>query len=331
MAKQTVKSGLAAKLGDAGRKAVAAHKDDEVDLGFGGDLPPGIEGGVAQLTRCWFDQYKEGKNKGEYYMMAMGTVIEPVEFVDGLSKEVIHCEGRQTKIGPLPICQTEKRGLDENIGRVLNELRKLGVDTSGLELDDLESTVEQLQSEAPYFRFRTWIGKATPDFPNPTTQHDWKGVTTFEGQPTDDVQEVNTNSDGGAPFDAQSESSEASGGEVDLSALGAAGDSGDEDAIAQLTSLCDAAGINPDDIETWSKVATMLAGDGGGEATAPAGDFTPEVGQVYYFKPPKAKKAVECEVTAVFDKSKKVNIKNLDDGKTIYKSIAYDALAETAG
>lgn len=335
MAKQTSKSGLAGKLGQRGRQAVAAHKDDEVDLGFGGDLPPGIEGGIAQLTRCWFDQYKEGKNKGEYYFMALGTVLEPKTFVNAATKESIDLEGRQTKIGPMPLCDTvsqsgKSTSLDEHMARVLNEMRKLGVDTSALGINDLEATAEALQKSAPVFKFRTWVGKATPQYPNPSTNHDWKGITSYDSEPVDDVQD-NTET---LPDDEQAAAAEE---EVDLAALGEAAEGGDEDANAKLTELCEAAGIDPNAIDTWANVAIALAaanggeGDGGDEpATTDPEDFKPEVGQVYFFKAPKAKKAVECEVTAVFAASSKVNLKNLDDGKTTYKSIPFDHLADSA-
>lgn len=327
MAKQTSKSGLAGKLGDKGRKAVASHKDDDVDLGFGGELPPGIEGGIAQLTRCWFDQYKEGKNKGEYYFMAMGTVLEPKTFTNKETKEVINCEGRQTKIGPIPLCDTTSQAgktttLDDHMGRVLNEMRKLGVDTKEIGLDDLESTAEQLQTEAPIFKFRTWVGKATEQFPNPSVNHDWKGTTSYDGTVSDEV--VDSTAGGETGEDAE-DTAEA----IDLNALGAAADAGDEEATIKLSELCQAAGIDPNEIDTWAEVVIQLAGGEAADA-AQESTFTPEKGQVYFYKPPKAPKAIECEVTAVFAASSKVNLKNLDDGKTSYKSIAWGELLESA-
>ncbi len=63
-------SKLAAKYGAKLDQAVKAHAQDETDYGFI-RLPPGIVNGIAQLTKCYFDEYKTGKNKGEMYFRAV--------------------------------------------------------------------------------------------------------------------------------------------------------------------------------------------------------------------------------------------------------------------
>ena len=157
MAKQTLKSGLVGKLGAKLSKAVEAHKGDETKFsGGGGDLPGGIENGIAQLVLCKFGVYEKGEFEGEYYWMAQGVVVSPKKHAG------IVIEGLRTSIGPEAICDTPNKArktTEEHVAWVLNEMRKLGVDTSELSGDDLESTAEALQELGPHFRFRTWQGQ----------------------------------------------------------------------------------------------------------------------------------------------------------------------------
>ena len=53
----------------------------------------------------------------------------------------------------------------------------------------------------------------------------------------------------------------------------------------------------------------------------------PEVEEIYLFKPPGKKKAVECEVTAVFEGKRTCVLKNLDDNKS-YKGVSWDSLEQ---
>ena len=71
---QTVKSGFAAKVGAKVGAAVLKHANDAKKLPGGGELPEGIENGIARLIDCRFDTYKEGKHKDEYYFLVAATV-----------------------------------------------------------------------------------------------------------------------------------------------------------------------------------------------------------------------------------------------------------------
>lgn len=400
MPKQTAKTGgLAAKYADKGRKAVASHREDETKYQAGMGLPAGIEDGLAQLTKCYFGVYEKGDGLvGEYYFRAEGTIIEPK------SHNGVKVEGRMTSLME-PMCDTPTRSrktIDDHVAWVLNEMRKLGLDTRNLQFDDLETAAAQLQEAAPLFSFRTWAGakdeivqkdgkwfvfnngkqKAGP-YSNetalkganpyagqePRVNEVWNGVASDQTPPAanaasdsvqddtapadestggelpDDLDALGELADGGST-DAQTKITELArgaglndevvenaenwtaaaesvkaavakaagggkGGDDDLAALGEAADSGDAAAQKKLTALAKAKDIDPDSIETWAEVATMLA-DGDGES-----DWTPTKGQMYLYKPKGAKKAVEYEVTAVFDAKQTANLRNVTTGESL--------------
>lgn len=406
MAKSKVSGGLVSKLGMKARQAVEAHKNDETVISGGGDLPAGIELGIAQLATCKFGVYEKGDMKGEYFFMASGIVISPKKH------EGIPVQGLRTTIGPEPICETPNRSrktVEDHIAWVLNEMRKLGVDTSELTADDLETTAQALQETKPHFRFRTWAGEPTKEYPNPRTNHQWSGVVDYEEAEEEAEDEVvdNTEEEEAAEEEVEEEveeteeeeaseeaeeevdylelgrqadkkdtdaeaqlaekalevgieqddidsaknwvavakmviaAIEASGEEEeageeeaeDLDALGAAADESDGDAIDRLTQLAEENGLDPNDGESypdWATLATAI-----GEAQGVEGEVEeeaeeeeaaePAVGEVWYYKPKGAKKAVECEVTLVGKTT--VNLKNLDDGKTVYKGVPFDQIS----
>lgn len=307
MAKMT-KSSLLKKLGEAGARAFDEHKDDETTMPTGGELPSGIEDGVARLVDCKFDTYKKGDLKGEYYFYAAGEVLSP-ESHDG-----VKIQGRRTQIGPEPLCDTPNRSrstIDEHLAWIMNEFRKLGVDTAELSIEDLEPTAESLKEAQPVFSFRTWKGKATEQFRNPRVNHQWGGAvdTPFEGESSE--------SDN-ADTDASDEEEE------DLDALGSAADEGDEDAIARLMTICDEAGIDHEKIESWSEVVTMLSSEEAEPEPEEEESDDPQEGDLILYKPPGSRKTLECKVSAVFAKSRKVNLR--DENGKVYKSVPYDKL-----
>lgn len=347
MAKQIAKSGLAAKLGPQGQKALDTHKNDETVYSAGGNLPAGIEGAIAELVDVKFGIYKEGKHKGEYFFMAQGVVREPktVRVDDGFSVSAdgreVPIEGLRTSIGPEALCDTpEKTGeksrktLDQHLQWTLNELRKLGLGTAELsDVANLEASAQALKEAGVMFRFRTWKGakQTTGPYANrePTVQHQWLGATehSSEDAALDGSGDVEDNSgeasdDEGTPFDPAET--------VDLTALGEAADGGDADAASQLNDLASAQSIDANEYATWAEVAELLSGAGEGEGETESTEELPEPEpkEVYYYKPPKASKGIECEVTAKFAKSKTVNLKNLDDNKRMYKSIAWSDLKD---
>lgn len=330
--------GLWSKLGQAGRKAHEAHKDDETRYSAGGGLPPGING-VAQLVDCKFDVFKEGDNKGDYYFYAAGVVVSPDKFTDADGNEH-HVEGMRTSIME-PLCATPNRSrktIEEHLAWVYNELRKLGVDTSELDPDDLETTVAALVEEGPHFKFRTWQGKPTEQYPDPRVNEVWNGVVDYDtedgGDAADYVEDDTEDAEQAAAGDTDED--------VDLDALAEQADADDEDAQTQLTELAYAAGLTDDDIanagDSWADVVTLIndAGSDDGDADAEAEDeadnWQPQTGEVYSYRPvnPKTKKlgkAVDVEVIAVNVAKQTVNLKDLANPKVQYKLVGWDKLA----
>lgn len=398
------------KLSSAVSKGVQDHKDDETVLQGGGDLPAGIEGGIARLVLCKFDRYKSGDLEGEPYFMAQGVVVRPIE-LDG-----VVVEGLRTGIGPEPICETPSRSrktVDDHVGYVLNHLRLLGVDTSELTTDtDMQEAAEALEEEQPHFRFRTWKGDPTPEYPNPRVRHDWRGVVTFDEEADDGIEdeteeeapkkaaakkgtkkkgaakkkkgtkkkeslaelaEAADNGDTaagaklaslaeeagiedyedyetweevadllaeGPPEPEEEADEEEASDEMTLDELGAAANEGDETAIEALVTMAEAEGEDPDDYEQWSDLAMALSGaedeeneeeEDGDEAEEDEEEegFEPEKGDVYFYKPPKKRKKVECEVTAVFPGKETCNLKSLDDSMS-YQKVPWSKLSEEA-
>jgi len=178
MAAKTTQSLMASKFAGTINEAFEEHKHDEVQVSAFGELPV-LDNGVAQLTECKFDQYKEGKNKGEWYFQARGMVHEP-EYVGH-----VKTRGRFTMIQE-PMCETPDRTrktVKEHVQWVINQLKLLGVDTREMTADDLEGTAEALKEAAPFFSFRTWKGQkqTTGTYANqePKVNHEWQGATEY--------------------------------------------------------------------------------------------------------------------------------------------------------
>lgn len=356
MAKKATSS-LAAKLGDRGRKAWNKHKGDETTLPGGGSLPEGIEHGVARLVEVKFGEYKQGDNKGKPFFYAAGVVVSPKSVtLDGAK---VPCEGLRTSITE-PLHDTPGRSresFEDHLAWVMNTLRKLGVDTESLEIDDLDEVCETLKEEGPHFSFRTWKGKPTKQYPNPRVNETWgKFIEDYdaEGEEDDEVEddtdeveedeveedeveeeEEETEDEEEVEEDEESEEEEEEeeGTEQTPMELAEAADDGDEEAEAALNELCAEAGIDPNEYNTWVAVAEALDspdGEGGEdeeEEEEEGEQLVPEKGDVLFYKPPRARKPVEVEVTAVFKSKETVNCKNMDDGK-VYKGVSWDALSE---
>lgn len=338
--------GLAGKLN---KKAFESHKNDETVYSGGGECPAGIESGVAQLVECKFDQYKEGDMKGQYFFYAAGVVVTP-KIHDG-----VPVLGLRTSIRE-PLCDTPNRSRktqDEHIAWVLNELRKLGVDTSELGVDDLEATAAALKEAGPHFRFRTWKGEATKEYPNPRTNHQWQGIRGLEDfVPEDETADAVVEEDAAdgdeeeveeapkktaakkkavAKKQPEPEPEEEEEDSEDLDTLAESADDNDEDAAVRLTELATAAGITEKKIESaknWKAVVKMIrdaspaeeedtSDEGEEESDSEEESADPEVGEIWMYKPHGSKKAVECEILSVNADNETVTLKNLDTNKTI--------------
>jgi len=340
MVRKTAKSGFAAVVGrKGGRDAFEAHKADETNYGSGGSLPAGIEGGVAQLVDCKFDTFKKGDNEGEYYFYAAGIVKEPKVH------DRLPVEGLRTSIME-PVCDTPTRSrpdVDAHLDWIMNQLRMLGVSTEELSFDDLEDVVAALKEEQPHFRFRTWVGDKQTTGPfagrEPRVNEVWMGICDYEDEDVDDVvDDTAEDEEEKQPPDEETDEKKDANKERTLIELGKAADVGDEGAGEELLKVATEVGISEEganDAATWVDLVTLIEAAGDSESTGKEemeaeeeeADWVPEKTEVYYYKPPRARKRVECEITGVFVDKKTCNLKSLDDGKT-FKAVAWDKLEE---
>lgn len=316
-AEQNVLSG---KIGAKVRAAVQAHKDDEIDYGRM-ELPEGIEGGIAQLVDCKFGVYESGDFKGQPFFYAAGVVKSPRE-VRG-----VKIYGLRTQIGPEPICDTPKRSrptIDDHVAWVINELGKLNGGKVEVETEtDLEEFATALKEAQPYFRFRTWKGQPTPQFPDPRVNHVWGGTCEYdedeEPSPVEDrtgpTPRDHPPTPAGRPAVAKNgAAARGRGGAVeDEPAPGDADDLNEfedhdleslvtkangkgpaaKEAKTKLKEMAVAAGVSEEDVDgagSWEDVAELIRSGGGESATdedgaAPTGDEDDDAGAAPEFVP----------------------------------------------
>ena len=314
MPSQRKQSAISQKIGKKGRDAHDEHIDDDIEYSSGGELPEGIEFGVAQLTKCEFGEYKSGPNEGEPFFIASGVVVEPKEH------NGINIEGRHTQIGPEALCDTpdaggKKKTFDDHYKWFLNQVKMLGLD-KGTNFDDMEDAMEALVEEEVHFRFRTWKGKATEAFPNPRVNHSWEGSCQYNGEVSAEVVD-NTSVLPRESADADSEDVPF-GDELD--ALGDKAEDGDTDAIEKLREAADAVGINGqlvDDAKKYTDVVEMIRTKTHyrietrkGDTTDDDDNFTPEKGVHYKYKPKGKRKSIEMEVITISMKKETVTLKD---------------------
>lgn len=359
MPKKEAKSSFMSRVAEAHEQ----HKNDETKMSSGGELPGGIEHGVAKLVDVHIGVYQKGDYEGEPFFMAAGTVLEPKTHLiyDQSSKKsrAVNIFGLRTQIGPIPLCDTtDSRGnqisLADHWETVLNHLRLLGVDTKTVEPDDIITedngvygsgpVLEALSQSGITFRFRTWQGKATQQYPNPRVNHDWRGAVEYEdteapeaveddtaepeqGETPQWEQDAQAEEAASAPEPEQDEPEAEPAQETsdpDLGELGRLADEQDDkDAQSQLIGLAKLHGIDYEAPSSWSEVALLILQAEAGELqeVQPETEWEPIEGEIGLYTPPKAKKPVVCEFGKVFSKAKKVNI--TVDGKVI-KAVSFD-------
>ena len=332
---------LLALLGDKGRKAHESHRADETTYGII-NLPSGITGGVAQLVTARLDKYKPGtKWEGRPYVLLRGIAKTPPEH------KGVPVEGQGVMI-TIPLCDTPERKnqaggpklFADNYAEFLNELRRLGAEPANMPYEAVEPTLQALEQTKPHYRFSTrgWIPPKTPQNPNPSemvfTQFDgiceWNG----EASPGDAVQDSSVQVEEPAADVSSEEQSQEADEFGDLDSLAKAADSGDADAAQSLKDQAIGLGISEEDVDSadnWAAVVVMMNSQGGEpeKEAEPEPPKEPKVKQVWFYKPPQMRKAVECEVTAVDKKSKTVNLLNLDNRKLSYKGIKWTDISST--
>ena len=76
---------------------------------------------------------------------------------------------------------------------------------------------------------------------------------------------------------------------------------------------------------SWEDAVTAIQAAQGTEEEAEEEEFTPAVTEIYKVVLEAGKPAVECEILAVFEERRTVNLKNVDTGKP-FKGISWDKL-----
>lgn len=367
MAKQQMAGGgVLGKVAQRMKQAHEAHKADETEYSKFGELPGGIEGGIARLVDAKFDVFKEGDNKGEPFFYAAGVVVSPTEFTDreGITYTI---EGLRTTLGPIPLCDTKAKSsgnvttLDEHVKRLYNELRKLGVATATLPFEQLEGAVATLKQVGPHFKFRTWKGKPTDQYPDPRVNHDWQGYVKFAGQSNGSAVQDATPVSGtqttpaakapatqpkanGAqppkgppvktatkPAPAPEPEPEAFDEFGDLASLVSAANNDDGAAQDRLSALAAEAGKEQEALAagSWQEVADLIQAAQGGGAADEAGEWQPQPGELYNYRPvdPRTRKPaatpVLVEVVEADPSDQTVRLKNPKNPKATYPKVPW--------
>lgn len=358
MAAQTTTSGLAKRFGGRLDAVITKHAHDETEYGFQ-RLPAGINNGVAQVTKCYFDTYKKGEGLiGEYYLRCEAVVVSPImlRLPDGSEMRVA---GLTTSI-MRPLCQI-KRGngdivsQDESVAEVMNELRKLGGDTSGIkDANGLESLASAIAKARPFTRFDTSVREPRPNTQDkPGTWENWRGSQGLEdfspptnlpaGMGVDDQSATSETQD--APSSEQADA-------VDHAQLVALAIGGDKDAQDKLVSIAEETGGEMkekfDAIESWEADGAKAAlYDAFGleaepeetteevtEEVVEEADDSPKVGEMRKYKPMvkdakgmlvRAKVAVQVQIVEVDKLKRTAKVKMLKDKKVI-NGVSWDGL-----
>ena len=338
------KSVLAGKLGANAAKSIANHAADEAEFDLSGDVPAGISNGVAMLTECKFSTYEKGDNKGEPFFYAAGTVLEPKKFdgqrIEGMSVSIIE-----------PIHDTPTRSrktIDDHIQWVMNQLRIMGGETEGITTpEELEELATALKEEQPIFAFRTWSGEATKEYPNPRVNNVFKGVIEdYDPEEAGDDGVVDHTAEKKAAPKKQMKEEETEEEEVEeetstevsdapdaheLAMLGKAADEDNEDAQERILALAEDYGITDEvnETDTWTAGTDLLndvINDSGEEAEPEEEGTAPEKGLTGKYRPPRTKKDIEVECTAVAMGNQTCNVRGVSPPRKLFKAVAWDAV-----
>ena len=308
MAKKSSTNSLAAKLGSKGAKAVKAHASDETKMGIV-DLPGGIKNGIAKLVECKFDQYKTGNNEGEYYFLAAGVVQGNYANVDN-----IPTKGLRTQI-MIPVCDTKTQAgketpVEEHIANILNEMRKLGLETEDAELENLEEMASDLKEAAPFFRFSTTQSAATERFPNPRVWQNWNGIVEMDEEEEDD-DEVDEEVGDDEEEVAEEKPAKSSRGKKPKAEVEEEVEEEEEDEESDEES--------DDEPEDEEESDDDEESDDEDEET-----IVPEKGDECEYKPQGKRKPITVTVTAVNEKKETCSVK--DEAGKLYKEVPFDEL-----
>ena len=330
MAKKVRSSGMSAaeriKKTNARKESRNAKPKDRSD-----GLPDGIRGGIAKLTRIDFDLVKEGDNKGKQRCYCHGVLCEPVEH-DGFK-----LEGKMVRPSGNIVLDDDKdfkgneRSFEDNVKRCEERLKYLGFPTE--EFDELfDDTLDYFNNidEPMYFKFRTW----KPEGSDMVLTLLEGPATDYEGaEASDDVQD-DTESDEEADEEAEEEADDepAPVTAKQLRAYAKSADDGNSKSETPIVQAAKEAGVDFEDPKyaNWAAVveAVLSAVESGpdGEAEeADADEVEPSVGDVFGYRPPRARKDKECEVMKVLKSKQVVTLRSIEDDAE-YSSVPFKSL-----
>jgi hypothetical protein len=175
MAKMTSQSSAIAALKKVSKGAFKDSRNVEAKPGGFSNLPGGIRNGVGRVVSTDLVM-SEDKGKGSY----------PVATIKFVTREPIDYEGVQQTIF-FNFHDSEKRSVKDVMDNFCSDLQLLGIDTSSAEDEDnILGLLDDLTEKKPYFLFNTSRGKATKEFPNPTTFVNIQGLAVDYTPPADE-------------------------------------------------------------------------------------------------------------------------------------------------
>lgn len=350
MAKKTRKSALADRLNKTGVREETRTKAPEPPRG--GSLPPGINGGIAKLTKLDFDPIKKGDNEGDPRFYMHGVCVSP--------KTVKHNGATVTVEGALVQPQMITLGdtkdwegnpvpFEENWAEAENRMKLIGIPTEDFDDETIEQEILDFVEENDiYFRFRTWLWE-NDDKTKSRVKLVIEGpaLDYEEGDEEEEVEEVEEEEEvekeeekpktkKGGKKSKKEEVEEEEEEEVNYKVLGRKAKKGDEKAQDKLEELAEEAGIDHESYEDWAELAKAIEEgvpdeepeeEEEGEEEEEDGEIEPEVDDIYGYKPPRAKKDHECEVVTVNKRKKTCTLKSLESDKQ-FKNVPWDKLSE---
>jgi len=320
MAKSTGKSSIYEKLKKQG--VMQAHKTYkaapvEMPKQGGGEIPAGIENGVAKLVALEMKEYgKETRNPGKPFVFLSGVCMEP----DNVKGQ--RCKGLRVNKRFDLFQKENKEGevyqtFEEGWKKFLNELKKLGVDTSETDPEEIVEgdILSDLVEEGIHFKFSTWQPKDS-DYVNITL----RGlIEDYEEGGEDEEESEDDSQDETDAEESDEESSEEDESESeDLLSLGKAADEDeDETAAATLAEKAEEAGINPDDYDTWTALAKELS------KSSKKGEESEEVkvGDIMEYE------GSQVTVKKVYPKKKTADVEDMDT-EEIHRGVSWSDLSE---
>jgi len=331
-----------AKLEAVAKGAYGRSRKKEVKSG-GGGLPANIRRGVARFTSYKVDLDK----KGSPYVALTGIVVEPEDFAGS----------RCTKMHFIKA--TKNATVDDKMDKLCADISNMtGEDLSSDDYPTIKSLIGVLDENAkpkPYFLFDTWMGRATKEFPNPEVQTTILGPTEYEGSEPDEEEGDENDEEEGAEED-NSEENEDQFANMDRNELKAFIKEHDPEFKVMKNHTDDelrehAATLSPEEEgeeeeeegepeggeeEETEEAATSkknptrkTSRSKKEEELADEDAMAPATGDIYGYKPPKAKAEVNVKVLLVDKKNETVNVKEVKTQK-LHKAVPWSKLAIAA-